>query len=164
MRACDRTINFQSTQTRHTQILIQCACRTIANHINRPRDRIRRHRRTACQSLQQYQAKSIGQTRKDKYIRGRIHLRQALGIEHAQIVRFGEMLFEFIQRRPFAHHPFAAGQIKLEKCFDIFLHRHTPDIQKNRFRRIEHMIGTRMKMLGIHAARPHLHIGKTVLL
>ena len=63
-------LDMQCAQTSHAQILVQRTRSTVTDHINRPCDRIRRDRRAAGERLQQHQTKGIGQTRKDKHIRG----------------------------------------------------------------------------------------------
>ena len=120
------------------------ADRRCADHVAGTGHRKRRDRQAARQRLQQHQAEGVGPARKHEDVGGGIDLRQFLALPRAEKYRLRIFPLQRRARRPVADDQLGAGQIEIEKRFEVLLHRDAADTEKDRPRQAE-VDGARMK-------------------
>ncbi len=145
--------NFQRRKTCRAQILIQNSDRRCADDIARSGDRKCRNRHAACQRFQENEAESVGLARKYENVGGGIDLRQGFALQRTEEQALRILLLQRGARRSVADDHLGAGEIEIEKRFEILLNRNAADTQEHRRRQAE-IDAARMEEPGVDAAGP----------
>ena len=146
-------VEAQRLDGRQFEIVVEHATDTVFDDIHRPRHRIGGNRQTRGHCFKQDETKGIRAAWEDEDIGRRVVLRQFVS-------RFGpgEQRIAIAARQhgkmgTIADHHLAAGQVGTQERIQVFLARHTSDIQEHR-PRTEQAHRARPEVSQIHPARP----------